>query len=397
MMFLVVNIILNTIDILMLFLLSHAFIKRIPIFTIKRVLIGIAYGIAMGAIGHFSGDGYVYRIIAIPVAFFLIYLMVKLSFSSTFLVYTLIWVLKTTIQLPFVLIFQFAQLGVIPMFLIGQILTLFVIILGCKFLPLNKWYRFIEENLELKLLIFIITFIAISVFFYWNFEYSWLYLLYFGVILISTLISIYCVGSKIVYLRYKIPLKTHNDYHIDLGMMIKAYKEENYQEIERLNNTNQDDKFRLQTENFQLGKTAENIIKFIENKQKLHDRIVEIQHDIDYDSDHPMVNMITIVKMLSILLDNAIESGTNKPIIVELTVTTSYVQLSVRNEFTSSDTEEISRIFTIDGYTTKKTNQRGYGLTNLHHAVKNIGGKIMTAYDYSAIGKAHYLNITITI
>ena len=394
-MLLVVNVILNTIDVLILFLLSHAFIKRIPIFTPSRVLIGIAYGIAMGASGHFLGAGYLYRIIALPAAFLMIYLMVKLPFSSAFLIYTLVWLFKAI--LPFALILQFTQLEMTLMFLIGQILTLFAVILGCKLLPLNKWYRFIEENLELKLLIFILTFIVISVVFYWNFEYSWLYLLYFGIILIATIIAIYGVGSKIVYLRYKIPLKTHDNYHIDLGLMAKAYKEENHQEIERLNEINQDDTFKIQTENFLLGKTAENIITFIENKQKLHDRIVEIQYDIDYDSDHPIANIITIVKMLSILLDNAIESGTDKPIIVELTVTMSYIQLSVRNEFTPSDSEEISRIFTIDGYTTKKTNQRGYGLTNLHHAVKNIGGKIMTAYDYSAIGKAQYLNITITV
>ena len=101
--------------------------------------------------------------------------------------------------------------------------------------------------------------------------------------------------------------------------------------------------------------------------------------------------------MLSILLDNAIESGTDKPIIVELTVTGSYIQLSVRNEFTPSDSEEISRIFTIEGYTTKKTNQRGYGLTNLHRDIKDLGGRILTSQDYSAIGKAKYLNITISI
>ena len=394
-MLLVVNVILNAIDVLILFLLSHAFIKRIPIFTPVRVLIGISYGVVMGTIGHFLGDGYLFRIIALPAAFLMIYLMVKLSFSSTFLIYTLVWLFQAI--LPFALILQFAQLNLTLVFLIGQILTLLAVILACKFLPLNKWYRFIEEYLELKLLIFILTFIVISVVFYWNFEYTWLYLLYFGIILIATIIAIYGVGSKIVNLRYKIPLKTHDDYHIDLGLMAEAYKEENHQEIKRLNEINQDNTFKLQTENFLLGKTTENIITFIENKQKLHDRIVEIQYDIDYDSDHPNVNMITIVKMLSILLDNAIESGTDKPIIVELTVTMSYIQLSVRNEFTPSDSEEISRIFTIDGYTTKKTNQRGYGLTNLHHAVKNIGGKIMTAYDYSTIGKAQYLNITITV
>ena len=395
-MYLVANIILNTIDVLVFFLLSHAFVKRIPIFTMKRVLIGIGYGIIMGTVAHLFGSN-IYRIIAMPLAFLMIWLMIKLTFSSIFLVYTFALLLFGTIQLPIVLIIEFVQLTSVPMFLVVQILTLAIVLFVCKFLPFNRWYRFIEEHIELKLLIFIITFVAVSIVFYWNFEYSWLYVLYFGGILITTLIAIYAVGSKIVYLRYKLPLKTHNDYHIDLGLMVKAYREENHQDIENLNRDNKNDKFKLQTENFQLGKLAENIITFIDNKQKLYDQQVEIQYDIDYDSDHPNVNVITIIKMLSILLDNAIETGTVKPIIVELTVTMSYMQLSVRNEFDPTDSEEISRIFTIDGYTTKKIDQRGYGLTNLYHDVKNIGGKIMAMCDHSSIGKAQYLNITITI
>ena len=381
----------------MFFLISHAFVKRIPIFTMKRVLIGVMYGIVLGGYAHLLEDGHLFRIVAMPALFVMIYLTMKLPFSSTFLVYMLVWLLVGAIQLPVVLITQFAQLGTVPMFLIVQILTLTIVVLSCKLLPFNRWYRFIEEYIELKLLILIITFVAVSIVFYWNFEYSWLYVLYFGGILTTTLIAIYCVGSRIVYLRYKIPLKTHNDYHIDLGMMVKAYREENHQDIEKLKSANNSDEFKLQTNNFQLGKLAENIITFIDNKQKLYDQQVEIQYDIDYDSDHPNVNIITIIKMLSILLDNAIETGTAKPIIVELTVTMSYMQLSVRNEFDTTDSEEISRIFTIDGYTTKKTDQRGYGLTNLYHDVKNIGGKIMAMCDHSSVGKAQYLNITITI
>jgi len=381
-------------DALIFFLLSHTFLKRIPIFNVKRILIGLTYGIAMGAIGYFFED--YYRIIAMPVALLMIYLMVKLSFSSNLLVYTLVFLFQA-VQFPLVLILQFTQLERQFMFLIGQSLILAIVFLAYKFFPLNKVYRFIEEYIELKFLIFFTTFFAFSVVFYWDFEYSWLYILYYGFILTAILIAIYSVGSKIVHLRYKIPLKNHNDYHIDLGLMVKAYKEENHREIERLNRINDDDKFKLQTENFQIGKTTENIITFIENKQKLHNQRVEIQHNIDYDSNHPVAGIEAIIKMLSILLDNAIESGTDKLVLVELTVAASYIQLTVRNEFVPSDPEEISRIFTIDGYTTKKTNQRGYGLTNLHYDVKNLCGKIMVTCDYRNLGKVKYLNITITI
>ena len=395
-MLLVVNSVLNSIDILMFFLLSHACVKRIPIFTVKRVLIGLVYGVAMGAVAYLFVDIYIYRLIAMPVALFMIYSVVKLPFSSTFLVFILV-LLFQAIQFPLVIILELIQIEVMPMFLIGQILTLVTVVLICKFLPCHTWCRYIEENLELKLSIFVVALIVIIAFFYWNFEYSWSYVLYFGVFLTAILIVIYSVGSKIVYLRYIVPRKAHSDYHIDLGLMMKAHKEENLEEIDRLSNIRQDDNFKLLTENFQLGKTAKNIMTFIENKLKLSDSKVEIQQHIDYDSDHQAVGMEIIIKMLSILLDNALESGTHQPIIVELTVTASYIQLSVRNSFTPFDSEEISRIFTIDGYTTKKINQRGYGLTNIHYDVKKLGGKIMASHEYSHIGKTQYLNITIVI
>jgi len=388
-------VILNAIDVLMLFLLSHAFIKRIPIFTVKRVLIGVGYGIAMGTIGYFL-DSYIYRIVVTVISISLVSFIAKRPFASTLLLYAITWSFGLS-QFIFVFIFQFFELGYMQMLFLGQGISLIVIIAACKLLPLSIGYRFIEEHLELKLMIFVSFFICLGVIFYWNYDYSWSYLVFFIGSLIAVAIAIYSIGLKIVYLRHTIPLNTNESYHTNFGLIMKAYKEEDHGEIERLNSLHQDDKFKIQTEGFQLGKASENVVAFIKNKQKLYDRKVEIQHDIDYNSDHPTVNIVMIVKILSILLDNAIESETDKPIIVELTVTASYIQLTVRNEFTPADSEEMSRIFTIDGYTTKKTGQRGYGLTNLHRDVQNANGKIITTHDYNKVGKAQYLNITVTI
>jgi hypothetical protein len=46
-----------TIDILMIFLLTHAILKQLPIFTWDRVLFGLGYGVTLGIAAYFL-DGY---------------------------------------------------------------------------------------------------------------------------------------------------------------------------------------------------------------------------------------------------------------------------------------------------------------------------------------------------
>ena len=98
---------------------------------------------------------------------------------------------------------------------------------------------------------------------------------------------------------------------------------------------------------------------------------------------------------MGILLDNAVESGTDKPIIIDLDVGMGHIHLYVRNEFQLTDPEAIERIFTGDGYTTKKAHGRGYGMSNLYREVTKHGGKIVDSYDYREVGKTYYLTVGI--
>ena len=392
---LILAMILNSVDILMIFLLTHAIIKQIPIFTWDRVLFGIGYGASLGIAAYFL-DSYTYRIITTIGAFIVIYLVAKSSFSSAFLIYALTWFFGL-IQFIVILGIQQVSLEQPIFFLLVQAISLVIVLIACRFRFLNIAFRFIEEHIELKLAVFVVGIVLIGALFYFNFQERTPYLVYFISLMVTFIVASYIMSAKIIHLRYKMPLKKHSDYHLNLGRMIQAYEEEDHKEIDRLKELSPDDVFALHVQHFQFGKTKENIIQFIKNKRALYNPNLEVRYEIFYSSEHKMMKTENVIKMLSILLDNAFETGTTNPIIVELSVTKSYIQLTVGNEFTSPDSEELSRIFTVDGYTTKKVNERGYGLTNLHNDLVHVGGKLMTNYQHDRMSNTPYLNITVKI
>jgi len=387
--------IINAIDFVMIFLLSNAIVKQKPVLTVKRALLGVVYALTLGTVAFFFGNGYIYRIATTVLGILAFYFIMKKPFSSAFLGYATLWVVAF-MQLPFGIIFQLSGIEGMPLFLAVQILTLIVILILCRFLPFNNFFRFMEEHLVLKLMFFILTFICLGAAFYFNFEYDMPYLVFWTGMLTIVLIAIYKTSARIIYLRHTIPLMHNDTYHTTLGLLIKAYQREDVSQVEVLKKelqTNYNSHFEF--DGFQLGKTTENIIAFIKSKQA--NAKVGIKYDIRYRQDHSRVTIDVIIKLLSILLDNAIESKTNKPIVIDLGVSLSHIQLSVGNEFKLKDPEGINRILMIDGYTTKKVNQRGYGLTNAHLTLKQVDGEMTTSYNYNQGGKAYYLNMMINI
>ena len=387
--------IINIIDVVMIFLLSHAIVKKKPVLTVKKVLIGVAYALILGIVTTVFESGYIHRIVATVLALLIIYLIMKKPFSSVVLGYAIFWAI-VFIQLPFGIIFQSIGIEGVALFSIIQILTLITVIILCRFFPFNNFFRFLEEHLVLKLVFFILAFICLAAAFYFNFEYNMPLLIFWTGMLAIMLIAICKISSRVIYLKHTIPLRQNDAYHTILGLLIKAYQENDVTQIEALKKeleANHDVYFEL--DGFQMGKTTENIIAFIESRRA--DIKTEIKYDIRYRQEHSRVSIDVIIKLLSILLDNAIESKTNKPIVIDLGVSSNHIQLSVRNEFKLTDPEGINRILMIDGYTTKKVKQRGYGLTNLHLELKQISGEMTTSYSYNQDGKAYYLNMMINI
>jgi len=394
---LIVSMLISLIDIVLIFLFASKLVNKPAYLDLKRVAIGVGYGLAMGTLAYFTfvrgNTNNVHQIVAMAIDLILIYKITQEKYVKNLLGYGIFIVVLTVIQLPTILILELLITEQQILFLIAQLLTLIVLMIIYWKVPIDKLYRFMCRQYWLQLVIAIVSFLLVGLMFYWSFEYSILSIGVVTTILIAMLIVIYQIGRKVVYLTYTVPSKMHDFRNRIHGKMLKAYQEGDHTRIAVYHEIYEENGFQMEADKLHLGKTTENIVSFIETKKEEHHFNAEIIHDINYYKDHLKIGIEVIIKCMGILLDNALESGTDKPIIVELDTGMGHIRLYVRNEFQLTDPEAIERIFTGDGYTTKKAHGRGYGMGNLHREVTKCGGKIVDSYGYNEVGKSYYLTI----
>jgi len=391
---LIISMLISLIDIVLIFLFASKLVNKPAYLDLKRVAIGIGYGLAMGTLVHFTfGENQMHQVIGVVIDLILIYKITKRRYIGIILAYGTFVIALTIIQLPLIILLEASFVEEQTFFLVGQLLSLAIMVLIYWKAPLSKLYRFIEKQYWLQLVTVVIAFLSVIAAFYWNFTFSILSVLTVTFFFVTMLIVVYKIGRKIVHLTYTIPSKMHDFRNRIHGKMLKAYQEEDHMRIAFYHEIYEENGFQIEANKLHLGKTTENIVSFIEMKKEDHGFYDEIIYDINYYKDHLNVGINVIIKCMGILLDNALESGTNKPVIVELDVGMGHIHLYVRNEFELTDPEAIERIFTGEGYTTKKTNGRGYGISNLHREVTKHGGKIVDSYGYNEVGKTYYLTV----
>ena len=142
----------------------------------------------------------------------------------------------------------------------------------------------------------------------------------------------------------------------------------------------------------------QNILSHINQKKKnaIHYELLFLT-DIEYYEPNAKVSFFVILYMLGVLLDNAIESGTKKAIIIKLFVIKESLYLSVSNEYKRKSAEDFNKMFQ-ERYSTKEESiSRGYGLSNLSKVVADYGGNILLKEEYNKNQKSDYLTITIEV
>jgi len=371
---------LNLMDIVILYLLVNKLINRKIVLTPQRLLVGIAYG-AFSAIAMHLIDPQVQRIIATIIAILITHLIIKRTFISTIFAYGITLIFIAILQTTLAVLIQLLPLSQMSVFLIVQVLTTALVSFLYFKIPINKIFEFIDKHLLLKLIILILAFVSFGFLFYWNFEYSLANVIFFLLLTGASLFGIYKLATDIYHLTIKIPRQIHDFKNSIHGAMLKAYQEEDPVQISALKAIYSAHGFGNEGTRFELGKTRENILAFIESKKEACEQEIEIVSHIDYYKDHHIVGIEVIIKMLGILLDNAIETGTNKPIIIELDVALGRIDISVSNEYENCDSNAIRNMFE-EGYSTKASTGRGFGLSNLYREVKRFDGEISTKCRY---------------
>jgi len=119
--------------------------------------------------------------------------------------------------------------------------------------------------------------------------------------------------------------------------------------------------------------------------------------DISYYEPNKKVSFSVLLYMLGVLLDNAVESGTKKAIIIKISVIEESLFLSVSNEYQRKSVDDFNKIFQKRYSIKEESTSRGYGLSNLIKVVTDYGGIILLKEEYNKEQKSDYINIMIDI
>jgi len=120
----------------------------------------------------------------------------------------------------------------------------------------------------------------------------------------------------------------------------------------------------------------------------------EIRTNIQYFEPHKRVSAMNINYMLGILLENALETGTTYPIIVDILSTEHILFIKVANEAPKSIPQNLENLLA-KGYSTKGKVGRGFGLSKLKKLVEKYDGSITISQEMNAHEQVKYILFTL--
>ena len=394
---LIPSILISTMDVIMFYYLCHKMIGRSMKLSFKISSIGIVYGISAGLMFNYL-DGNTYRIIVTLLLLAILQLTSKKELLDAFVIYGIIFLSVSFVQIPAgLLLMGMLTLDQVFIFLLGQFITFLVIIfLGSKF-PFQRLFELISRNIKLKLIMFnMLAFIFISLF-YVNYEYSLSYFLYFSILIMLSFLGVYRIFQNLLTYANQKSKESHDsrgdfghiEYALDTIDDLNELKQAIRQTLRR---------YGIDSEASRLkAKSYNHKVEMVINKKKnqyFPDSIIKM--NLRYKEHNQKVGFTEVLYMLSTLLTNALETRTGKPILIDLYVNESVIELSVANEYEKKGADDFQKIFT-EGYSTKATIGRGYGLAKLSEEVKNYGSNVGLAYFYYPEYQSKYLRLSIEI
>jgi len=379
----------------MIYYLGNNLIERKPKLTFKIIFFGILYGIGLGSLPN-SGMA---RVIITSITIVMLKFITRKKIQDVLIIFGIIYLSTTFIQILSLLAISGLGLGINEnhTFLLVQITAAMIVFLIYKKIPLYKLYNIIVKEILLRLLIFILAVVLLLILFYFNFEYTFSYILYFSLIIIITFFSLCQTLKKILFYTNKIPMQLHDIKNLLLGVRMSAYSTSDILLVrEELDKTLE--LIGIDSNNIDMGDYNQNILSFI-NQKKTKDRDYELIFltDIAYYESNSKISFSVILYMLGVLLDNAIETGTKKAIIIKISVIKESLYLSVSNEYERKSADDFNKMFQ-ERYSTKgEGNSRGYGLPNLKKVIASYKGEILLTEEYRKDQRSNYLTITIRI
>ena len=388
----------NFFDIVMLYFICHSLIEKKIKVSIKQVALSVLYGIILGMLA-FQLSGATYRALVTLIALLTIKLLSRKKNYDVLILYVLFFLLVAFIQLFSLLIFRTLNFDDMYIRLLVQTISTFIILFLSFKAPMYKVFYTIEKEMLLRLSFFALVGIFLLVFAYFRFEFENAvpYSFFLFLLLTPATIGFYQAFRRVFYYTNEAPAKIHDFKNLVIGLGISIKAASSLEEIKKdfinfVKLIGIDEEIGA----VQAGDGEGGIRTFINQKKEEKAKNLAFISKIGYYEPHREVPLSVLLYMIGVLLDNAIESGTKDPILINVSVVAESLDISVANQCKREVVNKVKAMFQ-SGYSTKSGEARGHGLPNLKKTVTRYGGKIGVTYDYQKEYDENYLTMSIKI
>ncbi|MFV0394472.1 MAG: GHKL domain-containing protein, partial [Coprobacillaceae bacterium] len=364
---------------------------------VKDFIIGALFGIILGVCGHYL-DQYIYKAIATVITFLIVKYISRKKVHDLLIIYVINFLCVVFVQIIVILLMNNIRIDESYWYLLAQILTsLGVLLLNWK-VPLYKLLNLIEKEILLKLFVYILTSTFLITGGYFNFDYTHAkeYIGYFSILVFVSLLGLYRTIKYVFFYTNEMPVQLHDVKNILMGLCISIQGKTDINTVKaEIKNALKIIGIDTIPEEIDVDNQDKKILFFINQKTKNKEEII-VCTDIRCYEENSKVPLSTVLYMLGVLLDNAIETETKKEIIIKINISEDDVLISISNEYERKTNSDFEKMFQV-GYSTKNSQTNGYGLPHLSEVVEKHGGEIDLKYDYNKDQRCNYLTLIINI
>jgi len=362
---------------------------KIPVF-----LFCIFYAVTLGIL-LYTLDGHTFRLVGTITDIVVVKMLFKRSFIDSLLIYALVLFCGVILQGLTILVLMPILTYEILLMLVSQVLTAIIVITLCNKAQIFKVFNYFKTNVLLKMVFLIIAAVIIGFFFFLNFENNPTYIAYFLGLIFLILFVLTPLWLRL-YKRLETDVKrAHFITNKILAAYFSAEMTEDIHEIrEELKNLLAHVSPESAMEKIVNDDMEAMISSFIEKKKKQHQVKVDVVTEVNHFENHKTVKSGAMLSFLGLLLDNAFEAETEKPILIDYGSVHHACHLTLSNEYLQTRNTNLEMMFE-KRYSTKGDYGRGYGLYELKKEVEELGGQINCFDVYNETYDAYYLTFVI--
>jgi len=379
-------------EFIMLYNISYNMINKKTTWSLNIFLIGVSYGVIYALVAYSFPDA-VARLFFTIAGILIFKFLFKNKLHDAVLRWGIFHLILVIVQSP-VLYVVGKIINDAYLLTVAQLISLIIILLLLKKIDLNNLLYKAERYIMLKLFIYVTTVIFLSILIYAGYDYTPVYMLYVSIMALLSLFVFLKILRQITFYTDDAYAKIHDIKNLLIGLHTTVHGTADMQVVKQSLNEcmdllNIDGKLA----EIQLEKDEANILAFINQKKEQN---VELVTNVLYIDKFEDLTLTTILYMLGTLLDNAIEHGGNKPILIKMLIAKSTVSISVANAYDKKKNDNFDNFFE-QGQSSKAERGHGYGLSNLKKAVERYEGEITLDYSYLDEYESNYLTFKISI